>query len=211
MKELLEKGDFKKIDEAFLTQSLNVFQDITKIQQKYNKLDTDTFINEVRDSMTAKYLKYTHINIAKHGLDARRQSKNSVLKFDYLEVKTASYDAESWQATFNDTTLEKANLFKEQNIELALSVWRAASELLFIVYGENTGIGNFLEEKVKQFKKSKETVRSTQSISISPLVLKYGFNVYSVNKTPDEIYNLFQIRSGCRKIPRNKILRIEDL
>ncbi|MCA6071099.1 MAG: hypothetical protein LE168_01730 [Endomicrobium sp.] len=44
MKKLLEKGNFKKIDEAFLTQSLNVFQDITKIQQKYNKLDTDTFI-----------------------------------------------------------------------------------------------------------------------------------------------------------------------
>jgi hypothetical protein len=84
MKELLEKGDFKKIDEAFLTQSLTVFQDITKIQQKYNKLDTDTFINEVRDSMTAKYLKYTHINIAKHGLDAKRQSKNSVLKLDFL-------------------------------------------------------------------------------------------------------------------------------
>ncbi|MCA6071100.1 MAG: hypothetical protein LE168_01735 [Endomicrobium sp.] len=101
-----------------------------------------------------------------------------MLKFDYLEVKTASYDAESWQATFNDTTLEKANLFKEQNIELALSVWRTASELLFVVYGKNTGIGNFLEEKVKQFKKSKKTVRSTQSISISPLVLKYGFNVF---------------------------------
>lgn len=210
MKELLKKGNFKEIDEVFVIKSLDVFQKITKIQQEYDKLDTDTFINEVRDSMAAKYLNYTHVNIEKHGFDARRKSSNSKIDFDYLEVKTASYDAKSWQATFNDTNLEKANLFKEPNIELALSVWRAASELLFIVYGKNPKIGDFLEGKVKWFKDGK-TVRSTQSISISNLVLKYNFNVYAVHKTPAEIYDLFQMRNGCRKIPRNKIFTIDSL
>ena len=131
-------------------------------------------------------------------------------EFDYLEVKTAGYDAKSWQATFNDTNFEKACLFKERNIELALSVWRAASELLFIVYGQNPNIGIFLEEKVKWFKGG-NTVRSTQSITISDLVIKYGFNVYAVHKTPDEIHSMFQMRNGCRKIPREKILQIDDL
>lgn len=210
MKELLIKGDFREIDEVFLTKSLDVFQKITKIQQEYNKLDTDTFINEVRDSMAAKYLNYTHINIEKHGFDARRKSINEGFKFDYLEVKTASYDAKSWQATFNDTNFEKANLFKEQNIELALSVWCASSELLFIVYGKNRKIGDFLEEKVKWFKDG-NTVRSTQSITISDLVMKYGFNIYAIHKTPNEIYDMFQMRNGCRKIPREKIFKIEDL
>ncbi|MDR0942416.1 MAG: hypothetical protein LBM19_02240, partial [Holosporales bacterium] len=173
MQKLLDKGNFKKIDEAFLTKSIDAFQQITKIQKSYKKLDTDTFMNEVRDSIAAKYLKYTHVNIAKHGLDARRKSINAGFEFDYLEVKSTSYDAASWQATFNDTNLEKANLFKERNIYLALSIWRAASELLFIVYGRNEGIGKFLEEKVKWFKDG-NTVRSTQSITISDLVCKYG-------------------------------------
>lgn len=210
MQKLLNKGNFKKIDEVFLTKSIDAFQQITKIQTEYEKLDTDTFMNEVRDSIAAKYLHYTHVNIEKHGFDARRSSANKDFEFDYLEVKSASYDAKSWQATFNDTNLEKANLFKEKNIYLALSVWRAASELLFVVYGKNKEIGNFLEAKVKWFKKG-NTVRSTQSITISDLICKYGFKVYAVHKTPNEIFDLFQVRNGCRKIPRDSILSITDL
>ncbi|MDR0803737.1 MAG: hypothetical protein LBO08_01435 [Rickettsiales bacterium] len=204
---LLDKGNFQKIDEVFLSRSLDVFQSLTKIQTEYDKLDTDTFINEVRDSIAAKYLNYTHVNTEKHGFDARRASKSG---FDYLEVKTASFDARSWQATFNDTNLEKADVFKQDNIYLALSVWRAASELLFIVYGRNKEIGKFLEDKVKWFKAG-NTVRSTQSISISDLVLKYGLKIYAVNKSVDEIYDLLQLRGGCNKIQKENILDIRDL
>jgi hypothetical protein len=207
VQDLLNKGSFKKIDEVFLSNSMDVFQQITKIQIKYKKLDTDTFINEVRDSIVAKYLQYTHVNTEKHGLDARRKSINKKYEYDYLEVKSASFDAKSWQATFNDTNLEKANLFKEQNVYLALSVWRAASELLFIVYGQNKKIGDFLEQKVKWFKDG-NTVRSTQSITISDLVNKYECKIYAVSKTIDEIYNLLQIRNGCRKILKESILNI---
>lgn len=210
MTKLLDKGNFQLIDEVFLTKSIDAFQQITKIQIEYKKLDTDTFMNEVRDSIAAKCLHYTHINTEKHGFDARRQSVNKGFEFDYLEVKSASYDAKSWQATFNDTNLEKADLFKEENVYLALSVWRAASELLFIVYGQNREIGDFLRKKVEWFKEG-NTVRSTQSISISDLVCKYKFKVYTVHKKPDEVFELFQVRNSCRKIPREAIFSISAL
>jgi hypothetical protein len=42
VQDLLNKGNFKKIDEVFLSNSMDVFQQITKIQIEYKKLDTDT-------------------------------------------------------------------------------------------------------------------------------------------------------------------------
>jgi hypothetical protein len=112
---LLDKGNYEKIDEVFLTKSLDVFQSLSRLQDEYNRWDTDTFMNEVRDAIAAKYLYYTHINTEKHGFDARRQNGN--MEFEYLEVKTASFASKSvWSATFNDTTLEKADLFKTKQI-----------------------------------------------------------------------------------------------
>jgi hypothetical protein len=207
---LLNKGNFVEIDNSFLTKSLDIFQNLARIQDQYEKYDTDTFMNEVRDSIAAKYLGYTHINTEKHGLDARRKSINSNYNFDYLEVKTASFDAKSWQATFNDTTLEKADLFSEPNVYIALSVWKSAADLLFVVYGNNRLLGEFLREKVEHFL-SGNGVRSTQSVPISKLVNDFGMTVYAVNKTPDELYNLFQMQNGCRKIERESIKSISEL
>lgn len=210
MADLLHKGNFQEIDEIFLTRSLDVFQQAAKIQAEYNKLDTDTFINEVRDSIVARYLFYSHVNTEKHGFDARRQSVHAGCEFDYLEVKAASFDAKSLQATFNDTNLEKAQLFQRKNIYLALSVWRAAADLLFIVYGQNAAVGAFLEAKVQWFKAG-NTVRSTQSIALADLICKYGFKIYAVGKSADEIYQLLQARNGCRGVPCAAILPIDDL
>lgn len=210
MPNLLDKGDFKDIDDGFLKQSLNVLQKLADVQIQYNKLDTDRFINEVRNSIVAKYLSYTQINTEKHGFDARRESSRSDCECDYLEAKAASFDAKSLQATFNDTTLEKAVLFQRKNVYLALSVWRAASDLLFIVYGQNADIGKFLEAGVNRFKDGKR-VRSTQSIDLSNLVFKYGFKIYTINKSGEEIYRLLRAHKGCRKIPRCSIYSIKEL
>ena len=91
MNMLLNRGNFQPIDETFLTKSLDVFQRVSNIQEEYDRGDTDTFMNEVRDSMAAKYLHFTHINVDKHGFDARRTLVNG--SFEFLEVKTASFDA----------------------------------------------------------------------------------------------------------------------
>ncbi|MDR0618323.1 MAG: hypothetical protein LBG17_00295 [Bacteroidales bacterium] len=70
---LLDKGNFVEINDGFLTRSLDVFQNLQRIQKEFDKNDTDTFMNEVRDSVAAKYLNFTHINTEKHGFDARRK------------------------------------------------------------------------------------------------------------------------------------------
>lgn len=204
---LVDKGNFQPIDDTFLVKSLDVFQDLSKIQDEYNKHDTDTFMNEVHDAMAAKYLHYTHINTEKHGFDARRVSPIAN-NFDYLEVKTASYDAQSWQATFNDTNLEKANLFKQENVFLALAVWKGAASLLFIVYGKSRALGDLLEEKVNNFLTKHTTVRSTQSVSLSKLVNEFGFKVYAVHKTPNEVYDIIRLK---HRIDRSSVLSIDSL
>lgn len=206
---LCEKGNFVEINDSFLKKSLDVFQDLSRIQDEFDKNDTDTFMNEVRDSIAAKYLGYTHINTEKHGFDARRKSVNDGFEYDYLEVKTASFAAKSWQATFNDTNLEKANLFTKQNVYLALSVWKGAADLLFVVYGQNKKLGQFLSEKIPQQKANGQ--RQTQSLPISKLVNDFNMNIYAVNKTPKELFQLFQLQNGCRTIKQEMIKSISEL
>jgi hypothetical protein len=57
---------------------------------------------------------------------------------------------------------------------LALSVWKGAADLLFIVYGQNPLLGNFLREKVENFLSGNGGVRSTQSVPISNLISHYA-------------------------------------
>lgn len=191
---IFNKGSYNPINNSFLKEGMNVLQKVAIVQKKYNKPDTDTFINELRDSITGYYLGFDMVNTEKHGFDCKHSKDGNI----FLEVKSASFSAKSWQATFNDTTLEKAEAFKDEKLWLALSVWENACELLFIVYGQNDKIGCFLEEKVNHFKAG-NTVRSTQSISVKDLVVKYGFKILCVNKTKTEVENLLFIQNKTLK------------
>lgn len=142
--DLFEKGKFISIDRGFMCEGHNALLSISKVQEKYNKKDTDTFINELRDSIAGYTLGFELVNVEKHGFDCKLSKDKDI----YLEVKSASFIAKSWQATFNDTTFEKADAFKDKKVYLALAVWEKASDLLFICYGQNIEIGNYLEEKV---------------------------------------------------------------
>ncbi len=53
--------------------------------------------------------------------------------------------------------------------------------------------------------------RSTQSISLQNLVNQYGFTIYSINKTPEQLLNILQMKSGCKIIPLSSIKMITDL
>lgn len=205
MSNLLSKGNFQPIDDSFIIKSLDAFQIVSDIQESYNKGDTDTFINEVRDSIAASYLNFTHINIDKHGFDARRGTPGS---YEFLEVKSASFDAKSWGATFNDTNQEKVDAFKSNNVYLCLSLWRYASDLVFFAFGSNPNIGHFLEDRMLNRPAGS---RSTQSISLQNLVNQYGFTIYSINKTPDQLLSILQMKSGCKMIPLSSIKMISDL
>ena len=91
---------------------------------------------------------------------------------------------------------------------MALSAWKNVVDLLFVVYGNNRLLGQFLREKVEHFL-SGNGVRSTH-VPISKLVNDFEMTVYVVNKTPDELFYLFQKQNGCRKIERESIKSILD-
>ena len=185
---LFSKGDFTPISNDFMTEGHEALQELALIQEKFNKPDTDTFINELRDSIAGYTLGFDLVNTEKHGFDCKNKNNNT-----YLEVKSASFSASSWGATFNDTTLEKAESFKDEKVFLALAIWKNASDLLFIIYGQNEKIGEFLEEKVKWFKDG-HTVRSTQTILASQLIKDFGFKILAVNKTKAEVLNILRLK-----------------
>ncbi|MDZ7550773.1 hypothetical protein KVE63_01280 [Helicobacter pylori] len=83
------KGCFEPIDRDFITESYQALKPIEEIQNKYNKHDNDSFLNELRDSMVALYLDYKLINIQKHGLDAKRSSSD-----EFLEIKQVSFQSQ---------------------------------------------------------------------------------------------------------------------
>ena len=203
---LLEKGTFMSIDNQFMTEGHEVLQKVQEVQEKFHKEDTDTFINELRDSIAGYTLGFELVNVDKHGFDCKKSKKENY----YLEVKSASFIADSWQATFNDTTLEKAEAFKDKKVFLALAVWKDASDLLFICYGQNEKIGKFLEDKVKWFKAGK-TVRSTQSITISKLVFDYGFKILAVNKSKEEVLSLLRLKNRTfKKMDDSNVIELKD-
>lgn len=182
---LFNKGKFSKIDNEFISEGILALRELQKVQERFGKNDTDTFINELRDQIVGHTLGFNLVNVEKHGFDCKMADKKEV----FLEVKAASYDSSIWNATFNDTTLEKAECFKRKNLYLALAIWKDASDLLFICFGQNEEIGKWLEEKVKWFKGG-NTVRSTQSISFSKLINEYGFKICTVDRSTEDVKEL---------------------
>ena len=83
----------------------------------------------------------------------------------------------------------KTNCFKSKKLYLALAVWKDASDLLFICFGQNEKIGEWLEKKVKWFKTG-NTVRSTQSISFSKLISDFGFKICTVDRSIEDVKKL---------------------
>ena len=104
---LLNKGEYQKIDKIFLLEGHVILNEVSAVQEKYKKNDTDVFINELRDSTVGYYLGYNLVNTSKHGFDCKVDNNTN----NFLEVKSASYNSSTWAATFNDTTIEKAKLF----------------------------------------------------------------------------------------------------
>ncbi len=204
---LLNKGHYQPINTQFLVEGHEILEEVAAVQEKWGKGDTDTFINELRDSMAGHYLGYRLVNTEKHGFDCKMDVNNNV----FLEVKSASFAASKWGATFNDTTVEKAQCFKSDKVYLCLAVWKNASNLLFLVYGKNPKIGEFLESRVNTFLSGDGGIRSTQSISMSQLVFEYGFDVICVTKSKEEVKSILTLKSmQFAKIPDNQILSLHE-
>ncbi|WP_320949168.1 hypothetical protein [Fusobacterium sp.] len=186
---LFNKGTYKEIDRIYISRVQNAMFKVMELQEEYGKYDNDSFLNEMKDSMVGMYLGYDFVNTDKHGFDAKRKN----YEYDeWLEVKQVSFKSESWQATFNDTTIEKAEAFKDIKLNLAVGIWNKMMELMFIVYGKNYEIGEYLERMVIKCKE--EQRRSTQTILVQSLIENYNFRIKPVNNSSKEVEELLKIR-----------------
>jgi|GEM_PF-5393593 len=174
--------------------------------------DIDRFqpIHNIRRSIVAEYLGFTHINAGDGGFNARRDSIHSDSDFDYLNIQETDFSAELWQASFGNAELRNTGLPQGNNVYLAFSVWRSDNDLAFITYGQTDELNRFLRRIFSEI--VKEGIKFCDiSISMSDLINKYGFRIYTVDNTPDNIYSLLQTRSGCRNIAREAIFPIKAL
>ena len=124
------KGSFSEIDEGYLSDGLHLLETIAQFQKKHNQHDNDTTIGTLRDCIVAKALGFNRINTLKHGFDAMDEFGA------VLEIKNCSTSSKRLVGAWNDTSLEKAEIFKDENVYIAISVWGKDTHLpFFIVYG----------------------------------------------------------------------------
>jgi len=165
---IFEKGNFKPLSNEFKQLGLLALQQLSDFQDKFEIYDTDTTINSIRDTIVAGYLGFDLVNTEKHGFDAKRSSTG-----EFLEVKQCSLSSKRWGGTWNDTNEEKAKAFSDEKLFTVVAVWKGASDLQFLVFGQNKKLGQYLLERVIQ---RKERSRSTQNVTIEKLI-EWGFIV----------------------------------
>lgn len=181
---LFEKGIWIKLTKDFVYDGIPVLENIENFQTKYKLQDVDTAINSIRDATIGYYLGAEEINIGKHGLDARYGDKFLEIKQSVIINSNANIIKEP-KATFNDTNIEKCMAFRTGKVFLVLAIWESATNLLAMTFGNMISISDYLEKRIKTRKKGS---RSTQSISLRNLLLKYNNKIYcGPNFSPIEV------------------------
>ncbi len=209
---IFDKGNYQPVSSDFRTLGYESLQSISQFQEKFEIFDTDTTINSIRDSIVANYLNYDLLNQAKHGFDAKCSITNN-----YLEIKQCSISSKRWGGTWNDTNIEKAQAFSDPRLYTAVAIWKGASDLQFMVYGQNPSVGQYLLERVQSIitKEDKTKVkRSTQNIAIDDLLNKSNFSIIAPpSKTKQYVKELIVLykRSLAKYIEDNDVKTISDI
>lgn len=203
---IFEKGNYKIVPTEFRTFGIASLEELSKFQEKFEMFDTDTTINTIRDAIIANYLDFDLLNFDKHGFDAKKSNKKH-----FLEVKQCSISSESWGGTWNDTNEEKALAFSDDRLFTAVAVWKGASDLQFLVYGQNKKLGELLHRLVVNRKVGS---RSTQSVSIQKLIKDFSFSVICPpDKTKEYILKLLinYSKTLVNYVELNNIKTIRDI
>ena len=204
---IFEKGNYRQIPDNFRTSGICALQELTKFQHEFKSYDTDTTINEIRDSIVANYLGYDLLNFEKHGFDAKKSSNNK-----FLEVKQCSVSSRSWGGTWNDTNEEKAIAFSDERLFTVVGIWKGAADLQFMVYGQHVKLGEYLLERVRAV--ANTSTRSTQSISITKMIKDYNFKVISPpDKSKKEVFTLLcnKYRNIINDLALNEIKNYNEI
>ncbi len=203
---IFEKGDFRKTPNNFRVKGLMALESLTEFQNEFNIYDTDSTINVIRDSIVANYLNFELLNFDKHGFDAKSSRQNR-----FLEVKQCSISSNRWGGTWNDTNEEKAKAFGDKRFYTVVGVWKGASDLEFMAFGQHQSLGEYLLGRVKN---RKEGSRSTQNIAIEKLVKEYKFFIiFPPSKNKEVIYKLLvnYKRLFIDILGKNEIKEIRDV
>lgn len=204
--DIFSKGDYRPVPSEFRTLGVLSLNELTKFQNKFEIFDTDTTINSIRDSIVSNYLGFDLLNFNKHGFDAKKSNKNS-----YLEVKQCSISSGRLGGTWNDTNEEKAKAFSDKRLFTVVAVWKGASDLQCMVYGQHKGLGEHLLERVKNRKSGS---RSTQNVGIDTLLKKFNFKIVAPPDKTKEFVSALIInyqRSLMNYAKINKIKAIQDI
>ncbi len=203
---IFEKGNYQPISHEFRTQGIVALQGLAQFQEQFKKSDTDTTINEIRDAIIANYLGFDLLNTEKHGFDAKKSDSES-----FLEVKQCSISSKSWGGTWNDTNEEKAVAFSDSRLFTVVGIWSGASDLQFMVYGQNEELGRHLLSLVVNRKNGS---RSTQSIPIQKLIKDYSFSVVCPpDKRCSDVFRLLinYKRDIIKYLAENDIKELRDI
>ncbi len=185
--DIFKKGDYRPIPPSFRAKGIFALEELTKFQEEFDNYDTDTTINEIRDAIVANYLGFDLLNFEKHGFDAKNSKRKK-----YLEVKQCSIFSNRLGGTWNDTNEEKAKAFSDKRLYTAVGVWKGASDLQFIVFGQHIELGKYLLKRVRAVANS--STRSTQNIDIAIMIKEwFFFVVVPPDKTKNFVYKLFEM------------------
>lgn len=177
--DLFSYGNFQSVDDLPMDEIGECMKKLTELQKQCGLSDLDRLVNLYRDGQVGKALGFDMVNVNKHGVDCKAAAPL------YLEVKSTSIrDAAlyEWNIAFNDTNLEKARFFQDKKAWLAVGVFEG-NELLFILWGQNRRLGDYLEDRVLH----STSVRCSQYVSLSALIKKYGFKIISVSMNKEEV------------------------
>ena len=204
---IFEKWDYRPIPYSFKTKGIMALEELTKFQEEFESYDTDTTINEIRDSIVGNYLWYDLLNFNKHWFDGKSSET-----WKFLEVKQCSVFSKRIGWTWNDTNEEKAIAFSDNRLFTAVWVWKWAADLQFIVYWQHIDLWKYLLERVRAV--ANTSTRSTQNIWIEKMIQDYWFKVIvPPDKNKDYVYRLLvnYKRNITTYLKLEDILTINDI
>lgn len=184
--DIFEKGNYLPVPADFRTLGIVSLKELSIFQEKYEMYDTDTTINTIRDAIVANYLNFDLLNFDKHGFDAKKSSKDQ-----FLEVKQCSISSKSLGGTWNDTSEDKARAFSDDRLFTVVAVWKGASDLQFMVYGQCEDLGEHLLERVQN--------KKIGAIFIDILTLVKVFNFKIICSIDKSISYLIQLLVGYNR------------
>ena len=201
---LFNHGEFRSTEELPMERMSKCMDELAALMAIMGQTDVNRFTTMYRDAQTGRALGFEMINTTQNGIDCRCNGVPLYLECKSVSVRETPFYTLS--VKFSDTNLEKARSFQDKKNWLAASVWDN-NKLLFIVFGQNREIGDFLMKKVQE----QTSGRSIQGITLSSLIKKYGFKVIAVSSSCDEVIDIIT-EGGTKEYDglKKKVMTQED-